>query len=370
MTTTQAPAKKKPLITANMVTITRMVLLPLPCALLLYGGEQAGWWALALFTFLGITDFIDGQMARHYGPTVLGGLLDPVADKVFMAAVIMPFIAMKLVHPYVAIAILFREFIITSLRSVMSLRGRDVKTSVLGKLKTAIQMVVAGFVFIIYRTDEKVALVILGVLSVLAVGVMVWRYVVTKEFRPLVMVPGGLILLALVVRSTMDVDDAVWTHWAVVLVFTWGSALDYLGGASVLLQSGGRIHSAGRLVWSVAAGIVLPLVMTTFPEVTPVWVLLLGSELTSGAVDNLRCHEKQPPRAWIYFARGAVLLAGAFVVGSLPRSEALVDPAFIAALVLALIMSAWTCADFIAARHIIWGEDAVNPQDAKQSVSR
>jgi len=369
VTTTQAP-RKQPLITANMVTIARMALLPLPCALLLYGSTEAGWWALVLYTILGITDFVDGQMARHYGPTVLGGLLDPVADKVFMAAVIMPLVAFKMVHPYVAVAILFREFIITSLRSVMSLRGRAVKTSVLGKLKTAIQMVVAGFVFIIYRVqDDSTEFTIFAVLSGLAASVMVWRYVVTRQLQPLVMVPGSLIILALVVRSTMDLQDAVWTHWAVVLVFTWSSALDYLGGASVLLQSGGRIHSVSRLVWSVAAGIVLPLVMTMFPEITPVWVLLLGAELASGAVDNLRCHEGQPPRPWIYFVRGAVLLGGAWLVGSLPNNAAILDPAFICAMVLAAIMSAWTCVDFVAARKIIWGEDAVSAQDAKQSVS-
>ena len=57
---------------------------------LIYVGARKGddsyfWWALIAGTFVGCTDWIDGMLARKYGPTVLGGLLDPIADKIFIA---------------------------------------------------------------------------------------------------------------------------------------------------------------------------------------------------------------------------------------------------------------------------------------------
>ncbi len=370
---TGAPAKVvgKPFITANQVTLLRMVLLPVPCAMVLYGSVPMQWWSLILYTLLGITDWVDGRMARHYGPTVLGGLLDPVADKVFMAAVIMPLNAFHMVHPGVIMAILFREFLITSLRSTMSLQGADVKTSVLAKLKTAVQMVGAGFVFVIYRSPDDVTnLWILGVLGGGGLAVLVWRLVAVKRAGPLLSVPVGLICFAFLVRWTLDFDDAVLVHWGVVLVFTWASALDYLSGAGAVLKPGGRVEGLARLVWSLVVGLWLPYVMTALPEVTPIWVLLLGGELTSGAVDNLRCHAKEPPRVWIYPLRALVMGVGAYAIMQLPSTGHPGSPAFWGGLVLALVSAAWTGADFVAAKTIIWGADAVPPQAAQGSVSR
>ena len=49
------------------------------------------WSALIAGTLIGCTDWVDGMLARKYGPTVLGGLLDPIADKVFIAFAYVPF---------------------------------------------------------------------------------------------------------------------------------------------------------------------------------------------------------------------------------------------------------------------------------------
>ena len=70
-------------ITANQVTIARLIGLPFVGALA-YGDEQMRIVAVILGTLIGLTDTVDGYLARKYGVTVLGSLLDPVADKVFI----------------------------------------------------------------------------------------------------------------------------------------------------------------------------------------------------------------------------------------------------------------------------------------------
>ncbi|MBI5495371.1 MAG: CDP-alcohol phosphatidyltransferase family protein [Deltaproteobacteria bacterium] len=366
-----AAPSRRPFITANQVTVARMVLLPLPCAMVLYGSVPQQWVALVIYTLMGITDWVDGYLARKYGPTVLGGLLDPVADKVFIAAVLMPLSFFKLAHPAVIMAILFREFLITSLRSVMSLQGTAVKTSVLAKLKTAIQMAGAGFIFIIYRMpDDTDARVTLGMFAAGAVLFMAWRWRAAGKLNPLVSVPCAMIVLSFLVRLALDADDAVTVHWGVILVFTWASALDYLSGAAGVLKRGSAVQGLGRLLWSVVAGLGLPYVMVHLPEVTPVWVLLLGAELTSGAVDNLRCHEGEVPKPWSYPLRALVLAAGTVGILALPSDGRMGSPAFLGALGLAFGMSLWTSLDFYMARRIIWGDQAVAPQSVQGSVGR
>ena len=79
----------KPPITANQVTLLRIVLLPLG-PYLLYGTVNEQWLALLFMTVLGCTDFVDGWLARRYGSTELGRLMDPIADKAFVLVGFLP----------------------------------------------------------------------------------------------------------------------------------------------------------------------------------------------------------------------------------------------------------------------------------------
>lgn len=358
MTAAFTPPPGKPFITANQLTMARLALLPIPCALLLYGGAPGAWTALVVYTLLGITDWWDGRIARKWGPTVLGSLLDPVADKVFMAAIIMPMNALDMVHIGVVMAILFREFLITSLRSVMSIQGRAVKTSVLAKLKTAVQMSAVGFIYLIGALPDQTAInITLGAFALVASAVLVWRRVATGHFSALVTAPCLLIVSSFLVRAVFNVEDALNIHWAVILFFTWLSAADYLGGAVDTLRRGGRIPGVGRLMWSVAAGLAIPWVMEFRKEVTPLWVLLMSAELTSGAVDNLRAHEGHPPGRWVFPLRALVLTVGAWLVNTLGSSPPF-GPAFWGGALLCVVLIGWTLVDLHTGRRFIWGEAA------------
>src|SRR6185503_323067 len=70
-------ARARPMVTANQVTFGRLCAIPLLCVLL-YGGHTAQLVALVLGIAVGFTDLLDGYLARKYGATVLGGLLDPI----------------------------------------------------------------------------------------------------------------------------------------------------------------------------------------------------------------------------------------------------------------------------------------------------
>ncbi len=135
-------------LTANVVTIARILLLPLPCAFLIYGGQIGHWVAFVLYSLLGATDFVDGAMARREGPTKLGGLIDPVADKIFVASICFALVVTQIMPTWVLMAVMSREFFITALRTSVAFRDESIRTSVLAKIKTVIQMGGFGTVFL------------------------------------------------------------------------------------------------------------------------------------------------------------------------------------------------------------------------------
>src|SRR5581483_5239584 len=104
-------------ITANQVTSLRLALTPIPCWLL-YQGVHGQFAALVFATLLGCTDFVDGYLARKHGPTVLGGLMDPIADKVFIAITFLPAVDLGWCPPWLVAALFAREFVVTAARSL------------------------------------------------------------------------------------------------------------------------------------------------------------------------------------------------------------------------------------------------------------
>src|SRR4030095_1230723 len=129
-------------------------------AWLIYEGNRVHnnnylWGALIAGTLIGCTDWVDGMLARKYGPTVLGGLLDPIADKVFIAFAYTPFADSGMV-PWWACALMFmREFFITALRSAYEQRNLSLKTSYIAKAKTWTQMQGMGVLLLFPLLENK-----------------------------------------------------------------------------------------------------------------------------------------------------------------------------------------------------------------------
>ena len=126
----------------NLLTLARIVAIPVVVVLLISPSRTAGMWAAALFGAAAVTDFVDGWLARKWGVvTVLGKFLDPLADKLIVMAALIMLIPHGRVAAWAVFVILAREMIVTGLRSIASSEGIVIAASELGKYKTIYQMV-------------------------------------------------------------------------------------------------------------------------------------------------------------------------------------------------------------------------------------
>ncbi len=135
--------------TPNKLTIARIIATPVFMAALMIEFPYHYTAALLLFIAASLTDMIDGKMARKYGLiTDFGKFLDPLADKMLTTAAFLGFIKMGIGWQvtWIAFIVLFREFLISSLRLVVvSSGGKVIAANIWGKSKTVSQM--AGIIF-------------------------------------------------------------------------------------------------------------------------------------------------------------------------------------------------------------------------------
>jgi cardiolipin synthase len=129
----------------NLLTLLRIVLIVPVVALLFYWQDWARWAALALFVVASVTDWLDGKLARQQGlVSPLGRFLDPIADKLLVAAVLVMLAAvgqLRGLEVVAVILILSRELLVSGLREYLGEKGVVVKVSQLAKWKTTVQMV-------------------------------------------------------------------------------------------------------------------------------------------------------------------------------------------------------------------------------------
>ncbi|MBR5260623.1 MAG: CDP-diacylglycerol--glycerol-3-phosphate 3-phosphatidyltransferase, partial [Oscillospiraceae bacterium] len=128
--------------TANIITIIRILLIPLFMATALGGVPYGVAIALGIFILASATDGVDGYIARKYNQvTTLGKFLDPLADKLLITAAILIFVQSGLMGAVSAMIILTREFAVTSLRIVAMGAGVALAANIWGKLKTVVQII-------------------------------------------------------------------------------------------------------------------------------------------------------------------------------------------------------------------------------------
>jgi cardiolipin synthase (CMP-forming) len=137
-----------PINTPILLTWLRIVAIPifvavyyLPDTLLSPAGKN--WTAMSIFSAAAITDWLDGYLARKWGETsAFGAFLDPVADKLMVAAALILLVELGRAQAFLAIIIIGREIAISALREWMAQLGRtrNVAVAFIGKVKTAAQM--------------------------------------------------------------------------------------------------------------------------------------------------------------------------------------------------------------------------------------
>jgi CDP-diacylglycerol---glycerol-3-phosphate 3-phosphatidyltransferase len=131
---------------ANRLTLSRLVLTVLFVLALNSSWQYARTAALVIFLIAGLTDFIDGEIARRYGViTNFGKLMDPLVDKIMMAAAFISLVPLKAVPAWAATTVVARDFLITGLRLMASAKGRVLPAEQLGKQKTSWQIITVVF---------------------------------------------------------------------------------------------------------------------------------------------------------------------------------------------------------------------------------
>ncbi|MDP3723405.1 MAG: CDP-diacylglycerol--glycerol-3-phosphate 3-phosphatidyltransferase [Candidatus Omnitrophota bacterium] len=126
----------------NKLTLLRILLTFVIMGLLFVPGWVAKAAALAVFLFAGLTDWLDGLLARRWRQTSsLGALLDPIADKVLVLGTFLAFVQLGLIPAWMVLVIALREFLITGVRLFAVSRRLVLSAAKEGKHKTVSQMV-------------------------------------------------------------------------------------------------------------------------------------------------------------------------------------------------------------------------------------
>jgi CDP-diacylglycerol--glycerol-3-phosphate 3-phosphatidyltransferase/cardiolipin synthase len=144
------PRARRALNLPNMLTFGRVLIVPVVVACLFWPDEYAlRWTALGFFTLAAVTDFLDGYLARIWDQqSALGRMLDPIADKLLVSAVLMILVAdgtIKSWSLWAAIVILCREILVSGLREFLAELKVSVPVSKIAKWKTTLQLIALGF---------------------------------------------------------------------------------------------------------------------------------------------------------------------------------------------------------------------------------
>jgi cardiolipin synthase len=136
----------------NLLTLSRIGVTPILLALLYFHSPVTRWIALVLFVGAGLTDYLDGYLARHRGEvSAFGRILDPIADKLLVSSVIVILVAIEQIQGLVvvpAIVILCREILVSGLREYLAEIQVPLPVSRLAKWKTVLQMIALGFLVV------------------------------------------------------------------------------------------------------------------------------------------------------------------------------------------------------------------------------
>jgi len=136
----------------NLLTYGRIIAIPVIVVLLVSGDAALRWLALILYIAAAVSDFFDGYLARRWNQSsTLGRMLDPIADKLLVGALIVTFAWDRSLGAWdliPALAILLREIFVSGLREFLGPRNVVVKVTQLAKWKTTVQLLALGFVIV------------------------------------------------------------------------------------------------------------------------------------------------------------------------------------------------------------------------------
>ncbi len=167
---------------ANILTVTRLALLPFIIILFFMPWNWAAWTCLALYIIGAVTDFLDGWVARKYDQiTPFGTFLDPISDKIFVVTILLMLVAVDHIGGVFVLAviiILMREFLVAGLREFLGPKGITLPVTKLAKWKTTVQMIATGLLILTPVSFTAEVLGLIGLTAAAGLTAMTgWKYV-------------------------------------------------------------------------------------------------------------------------------------------------------------------------------------------------
>jgi CDP-diacylglycerol---glycerol-3-phosphate 3-phosphatidyltransferase len=161
-----------PLNVPNLLTVVRILLVPVIVVALLSETPNADMLAAIVFAVAAFTDGLDGYIARSRGSvTTFGKLMDPLADKLLIIAPLVSLVSLGRIEAWVAMVIIAREFAVTALRMVAVEQGVVIPASIFGKAKTITQVAAIFAVIAVSSTPLWVDLLVyVAVVTTVASG--------------------------------------------------------------------------------------------------------------------------------------------------------------------------------------------------------
>jgi CDP-diacylglycerol--glycerol-3-phosphate 3-phosphatidyltransferase len=135
------------------ITLLRILLVPFLLAFLIAPSRVNALVAALIFGAAALTDWLDGHLARStHQITTLGKLLDPIADKILLAAGLIPLVGLDRVPAWMAAIMLIREFAVSGLREIAAAEQVIIPASSMAKAKTFLQILAILFLILHYQT--------------------------------------------------------------------------------------------------------------------------------------------------------------------------------------------------------------------------
>jgi CDP-diacylglycerol--glycerol-3-phosphate 3-phosphatidyltransferase len=156
-----------PLNLPNLLTVLRIMLVPVLVVALLGDTPAGDVLAAVVFAAASLTDFVDGWLARTRGSiTTFGKLMDPLADKLLIVGALLSLVSLHRLEGWVAMVIIARELAVTVLRVGATQAGLVMAASTLGKLKTCLQIAAILAVIAVHGSPLWVALLLYAAVAV------------------------------------------------------------------------------------------------------------------------------------------------------------------------------------------------------------
>ena len=161
---------------SNLLTIARIIVIPIIVLCIYLKSPFYGWLAFILFCLASVTDYFDGYIARIRNEvTNFGTFLDPIADKLLVAAVILILTSKGVIADWEtipALIILLREIAVSGLREYLAGIKVSVPASRISKIKTSIQLIALALLILIESGVSIIPILLIGKLALWIAGIL------------------------------------------------------------------------------------------------------------------------------------------------------------------------------------------------------